>query len=155
MLIVIEKKKNTNSWDYPGEPMLFSDPFQKPSEPGQLVVTNNSGKTPAELSVIVPYAVIEYTGPLPALNRRTKVTMGELVTLMGEKAYLKVFRAAYSNGTLLGNNKALYFLESRRYAVGESIEITDQAIGNELDYFIENNFITLADKARIIQGIEV
>ncbi len=155
MLIIIKKRSGTNGWDYPGNPRLFNNPFHDPGDRTQLIVTNNSGKTLAELSALVSYPIVEYTRPLPTSKYRTMVTMIELIILIGDNAYPKVFRAAYPDSTQIGDDTALYFIESRRYAVDNIIDVADQETAVTLDYFITANYITLADKARIIKGVQI
>ncbi len=150
MLIIINKKPNSNQWDYPDDIKLFTDGFLNPSDNSQLVVTNKTGKTAVELSAA------EYSGVAP-VNYRTRITNGELIFLMEKLAFSKVFRAAYPQGNKPEDDEALYFFERGKYPIDSDglIDVTSSTMTAALDYFIVSNYMTAADKTRIQQGMPI
>lgn len=78
MLIIIQKKSESNQWDYPENPRNFPNGFSNPDNKQELVVENNSGKTLEELSANVPYEVVEYDDGMSEFT-----TANESVTING------------------------------------------------------------------------
>ena len=60
MYVIIKKKPDSNQWDYPDTPSLFTEPMLNPDNPSELIVKNNASKSAAELGVT------EYVMPTPA-----------------------------------------------------------------------------------------
>jgi len=61
-LLEIQKKQNSNQFDYPDDLSLFPRAFIHPSNSDIFVVVNKSGRTIADLNGNVPYTLKEYTG---------------------------------------------------------------------------------------------
>lgn len=62
MLIILKKKANSNQWNYPTTPKLFTNQFMNPNDDTELIAFNDSGKTLAELTALAGYQIVEYTG---------------------------------------------------------------------------------------------
>lgn len=62
MEIIVKKKVGTNQWDYPGDPVDFTDGFKNPGNMNELVVTNKSGKTLQQLNELSDYRIKKFTG---------------------------------------------------------------------------------------------
>ena len=69
MYIIVEKKSDSNSWDYPDKPKYFKQNFVNRDDPAkkQLICLNESGKTLAELTNQAGYPILEYIGVVPDL----------------------------------------------------------------------------------------
>lgn len=65
MLIILKKKTDSNQWNYPTNPKLFTDQFINPENNTELIAFNNSGKTLTELSDLSGYDILEFNGENP------------------------------------------------------------------------------------------
>lgn len=90
MLIILKKKSGTNGFEYPGNPLLFTNQFINPDNPDELIAQNDSGRMLGDLSSSVSYAVVQYAGSLP---RKTKIVGMGLLCEELTKTVLRELRA--------------------------------------------------------------
>ena len=93
--------------------------------------------------------------PPEILNYRTHVTQGELIILLGDQVYAKIFRAAYPQGNKPEDDIALYFFARAENPTSDDwlIDVMDQIMSDALDYFIVQNYMGGDDKIRVQQGV--
>jgi thiamine monophosphate kinase len=107
--------------------------------------------------------IADYYGELPLdayitpAEYRTRVRPGEVIVLMGNQGYAKIYRAAYPQGNKPEDDDALCFIERARFPTSTDglIDVADATMTSALDYFITANYITQADKIRIQLGVAI
>lgn len=94
--------------------------------------------------------------PAPPATYRTRVRPGELIELIGNVGYSKIYRAAYPQGNKPEDDTALVFFEKARNPTSPDrlIDVNDPRVVAALDYFIVQTYITEADKTRVLQGVQ-
>lgn len=109
----------------------------------------------------IDYLVGDYFGSenltpySPAKHFRTRVTKGELITLLEASAYSKIYRAAYPPGNQEPDDVALFFFARGNDPTSEDglIDVNDKTMVDALAYFESKNYITVTDIARVQKGL--
>lgn len=145
MLLIINKKPDSNRWDYPETPELFIRGRRHPSNPAQLIADYIGARTPAELGLA------EYGGSLPT-DTEKRVTMAHFGELLPDAVLVEL--EDFKNDTAAPAAKRQAAARVlMRIASGVAVDVNAEAFEDLLQALVTHTSLTGPQALAIAQAL--